>query len=76
MFEDFSLGNVGKTLTDLLSIQSSERIAANQEAVSAAALDRAMAAQNSARLYMQENQRSLLIMGAAAVILFALVWRK
>lgn len=75
MFEDFSLGNVGQTITDVLGIQASERIAASQEAVSQAAADRAFAQSQAARAYAQENQRSLLILGAGAVILFALVWR-
>jgi hypothetical protein len=70
-----SIGEVGGTLADLLSIRSGERIAAAQEGVSQAAADRAWAQQQAARSYLQENQRSLLILGAGAVILFALVWR-
>lgn len=76
MFEDFSLGNVGKTITDVLNIQASERIAADQAAAQAAMSERAFVQAQAARSYLQENQRSLLILAAGAVILFALVWRK
>jgi hypothetical protein len=76
LFEDFSLGNVSKTITDVLGIQASERIAADQAASEAAMSERAFLRAQEARSFVQENQRSLLILGAAAVILFALVWRK
>lgn len=75
MFEDFSLGNVGKALADVLNAQNARDIAADTYAMSQAAADRAYQQANAARAYAQENQRSLLIMAAGAVILFALVWR-
>lgn len=74
-FDDFTVGNVGRTLTDVLGLQAQERIAAAQELSSQAAADRAFNQAQIARQYVQENQRSLLIMGAGAVILFALVWK-
>jgi hypothetical protein len=75
MFDDFSIGNVGSVLTDVLGVRAQERVAVADAERAQLASDRAFAQAQAARSYVQENQRSLLIMSAAAVILFALVWR-
>ena len=72
----FNLGNVGQTAVELFGLSTSRDIAAADAAQSQAAADRAFAQSMTARNYLQENQRSLLILAAGAVILFALVWRK
>jgi hypothetical protein len=75
MFDDFSIGNVGSVLADVLGVRAQERVAVADAERASLAADRAFAQAQAARSYVQENQRSLLIMSAAAVILFALVWR-